>query len=121
MDEYLAKHSLSWYKYALVLHIIGGMLMYSNSSILPIKDTILDTSFGKEFSKYSKNFNFGTVTSTLMAVYIAVFVSIVALYLVYRLFILSIVKIFSKVCANFKKRYLEVETFESDFYSCTSF
>lgn len=49
MDQYLAKNTLSWFKYALVLHIIGGMLMYSNSAILPVKDTITSSKYGKEF------------------------------------------------------------------------
>jgi hypothetical protein len=120
MDQYLAINTLKWYKYALVLHIVGGMLMYSNSAILPVKDSITSTQFGKQFSSYTKNFNFGTVTSKLMAIYIAVFVSLIALYLIYRLFLLSLIKIFSRVCRDFKKRFLEVETFESDFYSCVS-
>jgi len=49
MDQFLAKNTLSWFKYALVLHIIGGMLMYSNSAILPVKDTITSSEYGKEF------------------------------------------------------------------------
>ena len=56
-----------------------------------------------------------------MAIYIAVFASLIALYLVYRLFLLSIIKTFSRACKNFKKRFLEVENFESDFYSCVNF
>ena len=56
-----------------------------------------------------------------MAIYIAVFASLIALYLIYRIFLLSVIKIFSRICKDFKKRFLEVETFESDFYSCVSF
>ena len=37
LDESLALRTLDWYKYALVLHVIGGILMYSNASILPVK------------------------------------------------------------------------------------
>jgi len=55
-----------------------------------------------------------------MAIYIAVFASIIGLYLIYRLFLLSVIKIFSRICKNFKKRFLEVETFESDFYTCVN-
>ena len=121
MDQYLAYNTLKWFKYALVLHIIGGMLMYSNSAILPVKQTITSSAFGKQFSSYTKSFQFGTVTSKLMAIYIAVFASLIALYLVYRLFLLTLIKVFSRLCKNFKKRFLEVENFESDFYSCVSF
>ena len=34
-DGYLAKKSLNWYKYILLMHFIAGFLMFANSSILP--------------------------------------------------------------------------------------
>lgn len=109
MDKFLAVNTLKWFKYALVFHIIGGMLMFSNSAILPIKETLSTNLYGKHFSAYATNFNFGTVTSVLMGIYIAVFVCLIALYLIWRLFLLSFVKFFTAACRNFKKKYLEVE------------
>lgn len=35
LDHSLAIETLKWFKYAIVLHVIGGILMYSNSAILP--------------------------------------------------------------------------------------
>ena len=36
-DDFLAKKTILWHKYALLLHLVGGCLMLSNSSILPSK------------------------------------------------------------------------------------
>ena len=35
---YLARKTLVWFKYIIVMHVIGGILMYSNSSILPYQE-----------------------------------------------------------------------------------
>ena len=40
LDENLALRTLRWFKYALMLHVIGAALMYSNSDILPEKRII---------------------------------------------------------------------------------
>jgi len=55
-----------------------------------------------------------------MAIYVAVFASLIGLYLIYRLFLLTLIKIFGRLCKNIKKQYLEVENYESDFYSCVN-
>lgn len=36
-DESLALNMILWFKYALILHLIGGLLMLSNTEILPIR------------------------------------------------------------------------------------
>jgi len=40
LDHYLALRTLKWFKYALMLHVICAVLMYSNSDILPEKKII---------------------------------------------------------------------------------
>ena len=42
-DESMALGTLSWFKYGVVLHLIGGILMYSNSNILPIRKDQMKT------------------------------------------------------------------------------
>ena len=37
-NSYLARKTLYWFKYIILLHIIGAIFMYSNSSILPYRD-----------------------------------------------------------------------------------
>ena len=37
LDENLAKRTLSWFKYALLAHMVMGLLMFSNVRILPPK------------------------------------------------------------------------------------
>lgn len=46
-DENLAIQTLSWYKYAILLHLIGGILMYSNANILPVAAEDLKTQFNE--------------------------------------------------------------------------
>lgn len=36
-DGYIAKRILDWYQFILLMHVIGGVFMYSNSSIVPSK------------------------------------------------------------------------------------
>jgi len=49
-DSYLARKSLNWFKYILLLHCIGFTVMFSNSEIIPLlrstkeQSTSLDTS-----------------------------------------------------------------------------
>lgn len=38
LDQNLAIRTLKWFKYAILLHVIGAVMMYSNSAILPNKD-----------------------------------------------------------------------------------
>ena len=35
-DSYLARKSLNWFKYILLLHCLGFIVMFSNSEIIPI-------------------------------------------------------------------------------------
>ena len=35
-DSYIARHSLNWFKYILLLHCIGFTVMFSNSEIIPL-------------------------------------------------------------------------------------
>ena len=38
LDSYLAKNTVMQFKYAVLLHFIGGTLMLTNSAILPSSD-----------------------------------------------------------------------------------
>lgn len=35
-DSYLARKSLNWFKYILLLHCLGFLVMFSNSAIIPL-------------------------------------------------------------------------------------
>jgi hypothetical protein len=56
-----------------------------------------------------------------MGVYIAIFVAVIVLYLIYRLFLVSIIKIFKYFCKGLNEKYLETGAIENDFYACASF
>jgi hypothetical protein len=65
LDEKLALKILWWYKLALLLHLIVGILMYSNARILPVgeilKSTVYTESLGDEYQNYYSFGNIGTV------------------------------------------------------------
>ena len=42
-DSYLARYSLSWYKFILLMHVAAGVFMFSNSSLCPSKFTIMSS------------------------------------------------------------------------------
>ncbi len=39
LDQSLSLSILAWFKFAVILHLIGGILMYANSNILPAYDS----------------------------------------------------------------------------------
>jgi len=43
-DSYMARETLKWFKWILVVHVLAGLLMYSNSSILPSDQVLMDQS-----------------------------------------------------------------------------
>jgi len=54
-DSLLARKTADWFKWALVLHLIGGVLMLSNSSILPS----IDDDYDIGYKRYVRNFGLG--------------------------------------------------------------
>ncbi len=90
LDESLALKTLGWFKYALVLHVIGGVYMYSNSNILPDKNEIYENKFGKKIQHYVHSHIWTKVNSLHISVYLAVCIAILALYLVWKIFISTI-------------------------------
>jgi hypothetical protein len=97
-DESMAINTLSWFKYAIVLHLIGGILMYSNSYILPIKDEDMSTSFTESTSGYTDYYSFGSINSVHLSVYIGFIVGIIGLYLIWRIFIQTFTRLARKFC-----------------------
>lgn len=77
LDLYLAYNISKWYKWALVLHFIGGAMMFSNSKILPNKNAQSFSSFGIWIMNFSKTLTFGLVTNLRTSVYIGIFFLVV--------------------------------------------
>jgi len=83
LDNYIGRSSIFWHKYALLLHLIGGVLMLSNSDILPsIKDNAaklwLESLENSGFKKLAK------FMTQQMLFYVIVFLLLLALYLIWN-------------------------------------
>lgn len=87
LDENLAKRTLAWFKYALLAHMVMGLLMFSNVKILPPKKIQgLISKFGKSLNSYTGGQTFKDLATPHMAIYWAVFMLIILSYCVWRYF-----------------------------------
>lgn len=120
LDEKMSVRTLGWFKYAILLHLVGGILMYSNNSILPVYSGASKTSYDDEISTYTTFFTFGSLNSVHMSVYIGFFACLIALYIVWRVFIQTIVRFVYKFCKQ-KISFFEDEIVVPDFYDALKF
>lgn len=99
-DENMSVQTLSWFKYAVLLHMIGGLLMYSNQAILPVYAKDSSTVYEAEVSTYSNYWTFGSLDSVHMVVYILVILGFIALYIIWRLFIQTVIRLVHRFCKD---------------------
>jgi hypothetical protein len=81
-DKFLAESTLRWFKLAILLHVLGGAMMFSNSSILPI-------AFEQESEYLIAEYGWlvplkRELLTVRMVFYIGTFVGIFACWLVWR-------------------------------------
>ena len=119
LDQYLAKNTVMLYKYAALLHFIGGTLMITNSAILPSADSG-KLKFAIKLQGYVKRYSNGLIQSTNSSVYVAILAAIIVCFILWRLFFLNILRFFNRVCKRVKAKYLENENLQSDFYTCVN-
>lgn len=117
-DDYIARSCVVWHKYALVLHLIGGVLMLSNSNILP---SIQDSVASSWLHSLEHRWGFKRLSKLLtqqILFYAVVFLILLALYLIWNSFGAAIFK-----CIRFMRKIDEQKNMkvESDFYDCVSF
>ena len=122
-DDTMQNNSLNYYGFAVILHFIGGALMYSNAKILPTTSQYLQIATDK-VEELEKSYTFGNVTSEIMIFYFVFFALIFVLYLSY----FSVTEYFSELYKNYlaqKKIQTqgasEIEVEHNDFYGATSF
>ena len=112
-DNYLARHTLDLFKYILVLHIAGFLLMYGLTPILQndLFDRFIPTEVGvieqEQFSLFPYYFWF--------------IAALLALYLVWIIFVRTFLKLAKRCCAQAEKFAAEAETFESDMLRTISY
>jgi len=118
-DSFLAQHTADWYKWALFLHMIGGVFMLSNSSILPSIDDEQVTKY-KEYGKAVGLGKYSEYITAQMFVYVATYLIILIIYLLWNIVINRIVNA-CKYMERFVKMRQEREKVEGDFYTCVNF
>ena len=62
-DMTMIRGTIDMFFFAVVLHLIGGVLMYSNSSILPVDTQELTTKYYDDMKQYTDYFSFGNINS----------------------------------------------------------
>lgn len=78
-DDTLISESQRYSGFAIFLHLLGGILMYSNAKILPT----VEQSFHDSISEYGSYYSFGNLVSPVMISYIVFFALMIAIYLLH--------------------------------------
>lgn len=120
LDESLALKTLAWFKYALVLHVIGAVYMYSNSNILPDKNEMTNNKLGKKIQQYVHSHIWTKVNSLHISIYLGVCMAILALYLVWKILIKTIYQFILNNCRGIKKLFGNTAVHD-DYYQCIGF
>jgi hypothetical protein len=121
-DSYLSKRTMTYYKFILVMHVVGGTLMYANSSICPSKVVWM-----KKANQVLASVS-GWQIKNFFQLHIVLFVGLLCLIILVYLFWRVILRVISyfvsccdkKVAERFNNRFFEA-SFEKDFYQCVDF
>ena len=120
-DDTLIKESQRYYGLAVMLHLVGGVLMYSNAKILPT----IHQSFQDTISEYESYYSFGNLGSTMIISYICFFAAMIALYLIHVIIFDGIRALLPQLlCCCRGTQVVDLDSFESkhnDFYRCVKY
>lgn len=118
-DETLAKGSLLWYKWILVMHVVMGTIMYSNSSICPSKYVIINTS-----NELLAQAVAGWKIQNFFQLHIVLFLGmmiVIGLVLFFWSTVAACLNCLTRLCGvetNWEAQRFEEENPQYDFYSC---
>jgi len=97
-DEKMAMRTLWWFKLAIVFHLIVGVLMLSNSHILPTKEEHSDIDYADDnINSYLTSYSFGNTGTVHMAFFILITGGIIVVYIVWRLIVHNCYMCFRRV------------------------
>lgn len=111
-DNYLAKGTLGYFKYILVGHIAGFLLMYGLTPIL--QHDLFEQFVPKEIGLIEQE------EFSLFPYYFWFIAAIMMAYVIWTLFIKSFIKIGRRYCSTATRR-LSATHFEQDFFSCINY
>ena len=120
---YLARKTLVWFKYMLVLHVIGALFMFSNSSILPYRENIRKKSLDEQLDSFShETYSNTEFLSIRIIAYQLIFVVVVLFYFFWRYAVKLCLRICKCCCqSDVAENLTKTENVRSNFYSCVSF
>ena len=126
-DSYIARKSLNWFKWILLLHCCGFIIMFSNSEKIPL---VIQANDEKASTVYKGDSISNEVSSEEIfkgkqtQVYIAVLFVAAFCYAIYKVFFGSCFKCIEVLCCSDKTLQVvkqENIATDSNFYNCISF
>lgn len=119
-DDTLIRESLKYYGFAVILHLIGGVLMYSNANILP---TISETQWQEQIEEYDSYYSFGNLQSRIMIGYVCFFAVTLVIYTAYVIVYDVVLQIVKKLCCTCTRKVgpEQAGSDKQDFYRCTRY
>lgn len=121
-DGHLARSSLSWFKWILLLHVVAGVIMFANSSIIPSKYVLIDAT-NDLLKQVNSKWQVEDFYQLHILIFVALFLVIVAVYLLWKIVVKSIWWC-CKLCSdNYASQFDGDEelSYQWDFYDCASF
>ena len=114
-DMTMINGTIDMFFFAVALHLIGGVLMYSNSNILPVD---FGAQYYNEMKEYTAYYSFGNVNSQQMIIYICFFTVVIVSYVIWRYFYDALIWLY-QMCRS-KEHILsslvQDENYTADFY-----
>lgn len=122
-DEQLALQVNWWFKIGIILHLIVGILMFSNSHILPVGTSFTDGTQGEDIGSQAESvYSFGNITSIHMGFFMGVILFIILCYIIYRLFVTQILALCRAAAQKLRKvSSHEDEMVHSNIYDVVNF
>ena len=84
LDNYIAMRTLSWFKFALLLHVLIGVVMYSNNEIL--KTNVSDEWFKNNFEVYLRGWSMTQLLEVHNLIFILAFLIMIFMWLFWNIF-----------------------------------
>lgn len=85
-DSYLSKKTLTYYKFIIVMHVLGGTLMYSNSAICPSK-AVWFKAVNKVLATANSGWHLRNFTQLHIVLFVGLMLVIVFIYLFWKLIV----------------------------------
>jgi hypothetical protein len=122
-NSFLARKSLAWHKWILLMHVVAGVIMFANSSICPSRYVML-SAVNDLLKQANSNWQVEDFFQEHILIFGGIMLGIAVLYLLWAIVVRS-VKYCCKLCNSSIADALDKEVFEEnyqwDFYDCISF